>query len=71
MAKIISMSLDEELLKELDSAKKSVGYSGRSEVIRSGMKLLLDDIKAKEKLKGHKSIKEMDIKDKKVVVEIN
>ena len=46
MAKIISMSLDEELLKELDSAKKSVGYSGRSEVIRSGMKLLLDDIKA-------------------------
>ena len=53
MAKIISMSLDEELLKELDSAKKSVGYSGRSEVIRSGMKLLLDDIKAKEKLKGH------------------
>lgn len=53
MAKIISMSLDDKLLEELDSMKKSAGFSGRSEIIRSGMKLLLDDVRAREKLKGH------------------
>ncbi|MBI2578128.1 MAG: CopG family ribbon-helix-helix protein [Candidatus Aenigmarchaeota archaeon] len=53
MAKIISVSLGEELLSEIDSVQKDVGFSGRSEAIRSGMKLLLDDLKEKEKLKGH------------------
>lgn len=53
MAKIISISLNEELLKEIDDIQKSVGFSGRSETIRSGIRLLLDDLKEKEKLKGH------------------
>ncbi len=52
MAKIISMSLDSDMLEEIDSIVKS-GFSGRSEVIRSGMKLLIDDMKLKERLKGH------------------
>lgn len=50
MGKIISMSLGEQLLKEIDSLE---GFSGRSEIIRSGVKLLLDDMKEKERLKGH------------------
>ena|SRR3989344_6229480 len=50
MSKIISMSLSESLLKEIDSIE---GFSGRSEVIRSGIKMLLDDMKEKERLKGH------------------
>lgn len=53
MTKIISMSLNKELLKEIDDAQKSMGFKGRSEVIRSSMKLLLNDIKEKENLKGH------------------
>lgn len=53
MVKIISMSLGEELLKEIDDIQKGAGFSGRSEVIRSGMKMLIDDLKEKEKLKGH------------------
>lgn len=53
MAKIISISMGENLLKEIDMAKGSMGFSGRSEVIRAGMKLLLDDLKTKENLKGH------------------
>ena len=48
--KIISMSLSEQMLKEIDSIQ---GFSGRSEVIRTGIKLLLDDLKEKERLKGH------------------
>ncbi|KHO48200.1 MAG: CopG family transcriptional regulator, nickel-responsive regulator [archaeon GW2011_AR5] len=50
MAKIISMSLSEQLLREIDSVQ---GFSGRSDVIRSGVRLLLDDLKEKERLKGH------------------
>ena len=53
MAKIISMSLSEELLAELEELKKSVGFSGRSEVIRSGVKMLIEDIREKKRLKGH------------------
>jgi len=44
------MSLSEQLLKDIDNIQ---GFSGRSEVIRSGVKLLLDDLKEKERLKGH------------------
>ena len=53
MVKIISMSLGEDLLAEIEDAKNVIGYSGRSEVIRAGVKLLIDYIKEKEKLKGH------------------
>jgi len=53
MVKIISMSLPEELLAEIEGIEKSVGFSGRSEVIRSGLRLLIEDLKEKEKLKGH------------------
>lgn len=52
MAKIISISLNEELLAVLDSAQKELGFSGRSEAIRAGMKMLLDDFQEKEKMKG-------------------
>ncbi len=52
MVEIISVSLGEELLKEIDEIKKS-GFSGRSEVIRSGVRLLVNDLREKERLKGH------------------
>jgi CopG family nickel-responsive transcriptional regulator len=53
MAKIISVSLDEKLLAELSQVEKTMGFSGRSDAIRSGMKLLIDDVNEKDKLKGH------------------
>ncbi len=52
MAKIISMSLDHGLLEEIDELQKS-GFSGRSEIMRSGVKLLLDDMREKKELKDH------------------
>lgn len=52
MVEIISMSLGEDLLKEIDEIKKS-GFSGRSEVIRTGIKMLVSDLKEKERLEGH------------------
>lgn len=52
MTKIISISLNEELLKEIDRVQKEFGFSGRSEVIRAGIRMLIADNKEKEKLIG-------------------
>ncbi|MEK6888389.1 MAG: CopG family ribbon-helix-helix protein [Candidatus Aenigmatarchaeota archaeon] len=52
MVKIISMSLSEAMLREIDELEKT-GFSGRSDVIRSGVKMLIDDMKEKERLRGH------------------
>ena len=53
MAKIISMSMEPELLEILDNAQLELGFSGRSETIRAGMKLLLDDYQEKQKMIGN------------------
>lgn len=50
--RIISISLTEELLEEIDRLQKELGFSGRSEVIRAGARMLLADNKEKEKLEG-------------------
>jgi CopG family transcriptional regulator, nickel-responsive regulator len=52
MAKIISMSLTENLLQEIDHLQSELGFSGRSEVIRAGMRMLIADNREKQKLSG-------------------
>ncbi len=52
MAKIISMSLNDKILKDIDKIQKELGFSGRSEAIRAGLRLLISDKKEKSKLKG-------------------
>jgi len=49
---IISVSLNEKLMDELDELQREMGFSGRSEVIRTGARMLLADKKEKETLKG-------------------
>ena len=49
---IISISLTDELLNEIDRLQKELGFSGRSEVIRAGARMLLADNREKEKLEG-------------------
>ncbi len=49
---IISISLTGEILEEIDRLQKELGFSGRSEVIRAGARMLLADNKEKEKLEG-------------------
>ena len=49
---IISISLNDKLLTEIDQLQKELGFSGRSEVIRAGARMLLADNKDKEKLEG-------------------
>ena len=50
---IISISLNDTILKEIDRIQNTVGYSGRSEVIRAGARLLISESKEKDKLIGN------------------
>jgi CopG family nickel-responsive transcriptional regulator len=49
---IISVSLSEPLLKEIDQIKDEMGFSGRSEVLRTSARLLISENKEKSNLEG-------------------
>jgi CopG family nickel-responsive transcriptional regulator len=49
---IVSVSLNEKMIEELDWIRREMGFSGRSEVIRAGARALLTDIKEKTTLTG-------------------
>jgi CopG family nickel-responsive transcriptional regulator len=49
---IISVSVNDGLLEELDKLQRELGFSGRSEVIRAGARMLIADSREKEQLEG-------------------
>ncbi len=51
--KIISVSMSENMLDEIDRLQSEFGFSGRSEVIRAGLRMLMSDIIEKERLAGN------------------
>ena len=50
---IVSISLNDEILAELDKLQKSMGFSGRSEAIRAGIRTFVSDEKQKSELSGN------------------
>ncbi len=52
MVKIISMSLPEQVLTQIDKLNSEMNFSGRSETIRAGIRLLDQENKERSKLKG-------------------
>ena len=50
---IVSISLTEEILKEIDSLQKNLGFSGRSDAIRAGIRSYVAEEKQKEDLSGN------------------
>lgn len=50
---IVSISLTEEILKEIDSLQKNLGFSGRSDAIRAGIRSFVSEEKQKENLTGN------------------
>ena len=50
---IVSISLNGEILNELDRLQKSMGFSGRSEVIRAGIRTFVSEEKQKSNLSGN------------------
>lgn len=51
--KIVSISLNEETIEEMQHLQKDLGISGRSELIRAAVRKMLTDNIEKEKLKGN------------------
>jgi CopG family nickel-responsive transcriptional regulator len=49
---IISLSVNGGLLEELDRLQRALGFSGRSEVLRAGARMLIADNREKEQLEG-------------------
>ncbi|MHC1635205.1 MAG: CopG family ribbon-helix-helix protein [Candidatus Methanospirareceae archaeon] len=52
---IISVSINEEMLKEIERLQRELGFSGRSELIRASVRMLIADNKEIEKLEGRLS----------------
>ncbi|MFB5622526.1 MAG: CopG family ribbon-helix-helix protein, partial [Nitrosarchaeum sp.] len=50
---IISISLNQEILSELDKLQKTMGFSGRSEAIRAGIRTFVSEEKQKTELTGN------------------
>lgn len=49
---IVSISLNQELLSELDKLQKSKGFSGRSEIIRAGIRTFVQEEKQRQDMVG-------------------
>ena len=49
---IVSISLNDEILKDLDNLQDSMGFTGRSEIIRAGIRTFVQEEKQKRDLKG-------------------
>ncbi|MDE1858332.1 MAG: CopG family ribbon-helix-helix protein [Thaumarchaeota archaeon] len=50
---IISLSLPDSMVKSMDEIQDSVGFSGRSELVRAAIRLLLEDTRSKDGLAGN------------------
>jgi len=49
---IVSISLNNDILSEIDKLKKSMGFSGRSEAIRAGIRNFVSETKQQTELSG-------------------
>jgi CopG family nickel-responsive transcriptional regulator len=50
---IVSISLNDEILSEIDKLQSSMGFSGRSEAIRAGIRTFVSEEKQKADLSGN------------------
>ena len=49
---IVSISLNKEILEEIDKLQNSLGFSGRSEIVRAGIRNLLAEDRERQDLIG-------------------
>ena len=52
---IVSLSFPDQMIKELDQIQDKGGFAGRSELVRTAIRLLLEDRKEKDSLVGRVS----------------
>jgi len=49
---IISLSFPEQMIKQMDQLQKSRGFTGRSELVRAAIRLMLEDTREKDSMTG-------------------
>jgi CopG family nickel-responsive transcriptional regulator len=49
---IVSVSLNEDILGEVDKMQRELGFSGRSEIVRAGLRSLIAEEKERRNLSG-------------------
>jgi CopG family nickel-responsive transcriptional regulator len=52
---VVSLSFNDQLLKDLDKLQEELSYSGRSEIVRAAVRLFLTDSRDKQNLTGNVS----------------
>jgi CopG family nickel-responsive transcriptional regulator len=50
---IVSLFLPEHMLESLDEVQRSVGFSKRSEMIRAALRMMIEDMRAKDSISGN------------------
>ncbi len=49
---VVSVSLSDRMLKEIDALREEMGFAGRSEVVRAGLRTLIAENKEAKRLRG-------------------
>lgn len=49
---IVSLSLPEPMVKAMDEIQDEVGFTGRSELVRAAIRLMLEETRQRESMKG-------------------
>ncbi|MGA2666402.1 MAG: ribbon-helix-helix protein, CopG family [Nitrososphaerales archaeon] len=52
---IVSLSFPESMMKEMDELQRDLGFTGRSELVRASIRLMLQDVREKGALSGNGS----------------
>ena len=50
---IVSLSFPDQMIKEIDQIQEAQGFTGRSELVRAAIRLLIEDSKEKDNISGH------------------
>ncbi|AFU59683.1 putative nickel-responsive regulator 1 [Candidatus Nitrososphaera gargensis Ga9.2] len=68
---IVSVSLNEDIIGEIDKLQKELGFSGRSEIVRAGLRSLIAEEKERKNLAGNVHAVMLVIHDEKSDNEVN
>ena len=49
---VVSLSLPEQMVKDIDEIQETVGFAGRSELVRAAIRMMLGDVREKEEIEG-------------------
>lgn len=49
---VVSISLNKDMIRELDALQKTLGFTGRSEIVRAGIRTFIQEEKQKQSMKG-------------------